>query len=177
MREAARHAEEVVTLEPFRETAYRHLMQVHAAAGNPAEALRVYEHCRRFLADELGAYPSPETEAAYVEILRVKRARPTEDRVPVGDVQAPPRRHRRAVVVGVAIVLAGVVTTAAFQLLRQEGAKASPLGVERNAIAALDAASGDASGVVEAPVPPTAMATGLGYVLGRERRFEHGRRT
>jgi len=166
MREAARHAEEVVTLEPFRETAYRHLMQVHAAAGNPAEALRVYEHCRRFLADELGAYPSPETEAAYVEILRVKRARPTEDRVRVGDVQAPPRRHRRAVVVGVAIVLAGVVTTAAFQLLRQEGAKASPLGVERNAIAALDAASGDARGVVEAPVPPTAMATGLGLRLG-----------
>jgi DNA-binding SARP family transcriptional activator len=30
-------------------------MQAHAAAGDPAEALRVYERCRRFLADELGA--------------------------------------------------------------------------------------------------------------------------
>src|SRR5262249_22603044 len=42
----------------------------HVAAGNPAEALRVYERCRRFLADELGAYPSPESEAVYREILR-----------------------------------------------------------------------------------------------------------
>jgi len=45
-------------------------MQAHAAAGDPAEALRVYERCRRFLADELGAYPSPESEAVYLGLLR-----------------------------------------------------------------------------------------------------------
>jgi class 3 adenylate cyclase/DNA-binding SARP family transcriptional activator/tetratricopeptide (TPR) repeat protein len=67
---AVRHAAEITELEPFRETSYRALMQAHVAAGNPAEALRVYERCRRFLADELGAYPSPETEAVYLEILR-----------------------------------------------------------------------------------------------------------
>ena len=61
--EAATWAEQVVALEPFRETGYRRLMEAHAAAGNRAEALRVYERCRRLLADELGAYPSPETEA------------------------------------------------------------------------------------------------------------------
>jgi SARP family transcriptional regulator, regulator of embCAB operon len=54
---AVRHAAEITELEPFRETSYRALMQAHVAAGNPAEALRVYERCRRFLADELGAYP------------------------------------------------------------------------------------------------------------------------
>jgi class 3 adenylate cyclase/DNA-binding SARP family transcriptional activator len=67
---AVRHAAEITDLEPFRETSYRALMQAHVAAGNPAEALRVYERCRRFLADELGAYPSPETKAVYLEILR-----------------------------------------------------------------------------------------------------------
>ena len=67
--EAARHAEEVVELEPYRESGYRLLMEAHAAAGNRAEALRAYERCRRLLADELGAYPSPETDAVYRELL------------------------------------------------------------------------------------------------------------
>jgi class 3 adenylate cyclase/DNA-binding SARP family transcriptional activator len=67
---AVRYAAEITDLEPFRETSYRALMQAHVAAGNPAEALLVYERCRRFLADELGAYPSPESKAVYLEILR-----------------------------------------------------------------------------------------------------------
>jgi YVTN family beta-propeller protein len=69
--EAVRHAEEVSELEPFRESGYRRLMEAHAAAGNPAEALRVYERCRRFLAEELGAYPSPETEAVHRKLLQL----------------------------------------------------------------------------------------------------------
>jgi YVTN family beta-propeller protein len=69
--EAVRHAEEVTELEPFRESGYRRLMEAHAAAGNPAEALRVYERCRRFLAEELGAYPSPETEAVHRKLLQL----------------------------------------------------------------------------------------------------------
>src|SRR6266511_1531120 len=48
-----------------------------SAGGNPAEALRVYERCRRLLADELGAYPSPETESIYRDLLR---APTSEDR-------------------------------------------------------------------------------------------------
>jgi class 3 adenylate cyclase/DNA-binding SARP family transcriptional activator len=68
--EAVRYAVEITELEPYRESSYRALMRAHAVAGNPAEALRVYERCRRFLADELGAYPSAESQAAYLEILR-----------------------------------------------------------------------------------------------------------
>lgn len=66
---AVRAAEEAVTLEPFRETGYQRLMRVHAAEGNRAEALRVYERCRKLLADELGVDPSPQTEAVYLQIL------------------------------------------------------------------------------------------------------------
>jgi DNA-binding SARP family transcriptional activator len=68
--EAASWAEETIALEPYRETGYRQLMAAHAAAGNRAEALRVYEQCRQLLATELGAYPSPETESIYRELLR-----------------------------------------------------------------------------------------------------------
>ena len=49
--------QKAVALAPFRERGYRLLMEAHAAAGNRAEALQVYEQCRRLLADELGAYP------------------------------------------------------------------------------------------------------------------------
>jgi basic membrane lipoprotein Med (substrate-binding protein (PBP1-ABC) superfamily) len=85
--EAVRHGEEVTELEPFRESGYRRLMQAHAAAGNPAEALRVYERCRTLLADELGAYPSPETEAAYLEILRTSSSE--TDEMPAGETLGP----------------------------------------------------------------------------------------
>ena len=45
-------------------------MLAQSAAGNDAEALRTYERCRSLLAEELGAYPSPETETIYLDILR-----------------------------------------------------------------------------------------------------------
>lgn len=60
---------ESIALEPFRETGYQKLMRAQAAAGNRAEALRVYERCRRLLAEELGADPSPQTEALYLQLL------------------------------------------------------------------------------------------------------------
>lgn len=62
---AARLAAEAVEKEPFREAGYRRLMRAHDAMGNRAEALRVYESCRRLLADELGVRPSGATESLY----------------------------------------------------------------------------------------------------------------
>ena len=67
---AVKYAKEAVALEPFRETSYQLLMRAHAAVGNRAEALRVYERCRSLLSEELGVPPSPQTEAVYLEILR-----------------------------------------------------------------------------------------------------------
>jgi DNA-binding SARP family transcriptional activator len=59
-----------VALRPFRESGYRLLMRAHAAAGNAAEALRVYEDCRALMSQELGVTPSPETKAVRSELLR-----------------------------------------------------------------------------------------------------------
>jgi DNA-binding SARP family transcriptional activator len=68
--QAARDAELAVTLDPFREPSHRLLMRALAAEGNRAGALRAYERLRSTLADELGADPSAETEAVYLEVLR-----------------------------------------------------------------------------------------------------------
>jgi DNA-binding SARP family transcriptional activator len=65
-------ARELVALEPFRDSAHERLLRAHATAGNRGEALRAYDRYRRVLADELGVGPSPEVEAAYLELLHAK---------------------------------------------------------------------------------------------------------
>jgi len=60
-----------VTHDPFHEMAYRHLMQVHAAAGDRTAALQSYETCRAMLAKEFNSRPAPETEAL-AERIRVR---------------------------------------------------------------------------------------------------------
>jgi len=60
---AQEHARAAVELEPFRESGYRRLMQVLVKRGDRAEAVRVYQDCKRRLAEELGVAPSTETES------------------------------------------------------------------------------------------------------------------
>jgi DNA-binding SARP family transcriptional activator len=62
---AIQHAEAILEIEPYRETAYQELMRLHAAMGNRAEALRVLARCRNRLRSELGTTPSPETERVW----------------------------------------------------------------------------------------------------------------
>lgn len=66
---AAEAAREAVARRPFRESGYRVLMRAHLAAGNAAEALRVYERCRKLIVEELGVNPSPETKAVHSDVL------------------------------------------------------------------------------------------------------------
>ena len=120
-REAVKWAKETVALEPFRETGYRRLMEAHVGAGNPAEALRVYERCRRLFAEELGAYPSPDTESVYRSLLeapsgRVEAATAREEqRAETGPSAGPrgraPRKdgRKRATLATAALLIAGVV--------------------------------------------------------------------
>jgi DNA-binding SARP family transcriptional activator/DNA polymerase III delta prime subunit len=63
-------ARELVEREPYRESAYVRLMEVHAARGNPAEALRVYEQLRTLLRDELGTSPGAGAKALHEQLLR-----------------------------------------------------------------------------------------------------------
>ena len=66
---ALRFADEAVRRAPLRESAHRARMTAHVAAGNRAEAVRIYHELRCVLAEQLGIDPSPETQTAYVELL------------------------------------------------------------------------------------------------------------
>ncbi len=65
-----RTARELVALAPYRESGHRLLMEVLAARGNIAEALRAYENLRILLRDELGASPSPPLRDLHLRLLR-----------------------------------------------------------------------------------------------------------
>jgi branched-chain amino acid transport system substrate-binding protein len=140
--EAVRYAEEEIAVEPYRDSGYRRLMQAHAVGGNRAEALRVYERCRTFLADELGAYPSPETESIYRELLKAPDTTPPDeaglaprhpaDR-PAGRLSA--RRARigalgATVLVAAAIGVAAVTSRGTVQLQTLGLDRCSPLVYE-----------------------------------------------
>jgi SARP family transcriptional regulator, regulator of embCAB operon len=65
-----RSARELVVLAPYRERAHALLMEILAARGNAAEALRVYEQLRRRLSTDLGATPAPELRELQERLLR-----------------------------------------------------------------------------------------------------------
>ena len=62
--------EGLLAASPARETLAALLMRALAADGRRAAALRVFEHTREMLADELGADPSPPLAALHLQLLR-----------------------------------------------------------------------------------------------------------
>src|SRR5690242_16308650 len=58
---ALRAANEAVELEPYRESGYRRLMELHERAGDVAEARRVYGRLEAILRADLGTSPGQET--------------------------------------------------------------------------------------------------------------------
>lgn len=71
-RAAVVHAARLVALDPLSESAHRHLIRAHLAAGDRAAAERQGEACARLLRDELGVAPDPATLA----LLRAPDAGP-----------------------------------------------------------------------------------------------------
>ena len=166
--EAVKWAEETIALEPYRETGYRHLMAAHAAAGNRAEGLRVYERCRRLLATELGAYPSPETESIYRELLEApapepRAAAPEAAPVPVVErepetVPARPLARRPLVAGAAAIVLLGAI--AAIVVLTRSGSNAAAAGIAANSVGLIDGKTDGVREEVKVERSPTSVAVG-----------------
>ena len=170
---AVRTAEELVMLEPFRDSGYRLLMQAQSAAGNDAEALRTYERCRTLLAEELGAFPSPETEAVYLEILRSSPRRPpgTVDQLdvdgprpmsPPPPIGQPPKRGRRTLA---ALAAAGVLVcgVAAAGYVFTSGDRTPP-EVLPNSIVRIDRNTLEATRVVQVGLEPDLVVIAGGFV-------------
>ena len=61
-RKAVELAKRLVGLDPYRESSHRQLMELHAAAGERAEAIRQYQACERLLRNELDVAPAQETK-------------------------------------------------------------------------------------------------------------------
>jgi DNA-binding SARP family transcriptional activator len=91
---AEQAARAVIAAAPFRESAHRLLMEVHEAAGNPAEALRAFEDLRILLRDELGTAPGQAAMTVHDRVLRGEAPAPREaaarpEPIPVSGWPAP----------------------------------------------------------------------------------------
>jgi YVTN family beta-propeller protein len=166
---AIRAAEELVTLEPFRETGYRRLMEAHIAAGNRAEALRVYEQCRLLLADELGTYPSPETESVYRGLLEapsgpgpatVAAEAPALAPEPAAPAERESKRST-ARMAAVVLTLAAVAGAVATILAARDAGELPAAAVAANSVVALDP-SGSIAATVSVGARPAALTSGAG---------------
>ncbi len=78
-RQALDHAQRLLQYDPLLETTYGRLMQLHAALGDRAAALRVYHLCRSTLDHELGVEPSPTTQAIYERLLNLETPTPVAE--------------------------------------------------------------------------------------------------
>src|SRR5262245_55829603 len=193
-REAAQWAEELVALSPFREAGYRRLMEARGAAGDRAEALRVYERCRRLLTDELGAYPSPETESIYRQLLAAPAPEDGASTAPAGlkDVDRPERitqvvadelpaafpplrgatrerspaiRRRTVLVAALAGIVAAAVAVPLFAF-SSRGSRATQLDgtLGGNAVGAVSASTGHIFAAIPLSASPDAIAAGAGSI-------------
>jgi DNA-binding SARP family transcriptional activator/streptogramin lyase len=153
--ESVRWAEHAVEVEPFRESGYRQLMEAHVAAGNGGEALRVYERCRHFLAEELGAYPSLETEALYRPLLEAP-AVPSPERS-----AGAPRARRHGIAVAVAVLAVAGVAAA---ILALEGRSNPPPAVVPNSLVRIDPQTLRVTQVVPVESQPDLVVAAGGYV-------------
>jgi SARP family transcriptional regulator, regulator of embCAB operon len=66
---AERSARRLIESQPFSETGYCLLMRSLALRGDHAAALRIYDQLRCLLRNELGASPSPATQALHADLL------------------------------------------------------------------------------------------------------------
>ena len=67
-------ARRLIAHNPVRESGYRLVMQSLAERGNVAEALRVYEHARSVLREELGVAPGPALRELHTRLLSASAA-------------------------------------------------------------------------------------------------------
>jgi predicted ATPase/DNA-binding SARP family transcriptional activator len=86
--------EQLAARHPLRETFAEQRMRALAATGRTGEALAAYEQCRSYLADQLGADPSPALRKLHTNLLRGQAETPPP--TPQRDAASvPPRDGRR----------------------------------------------------------------------------------
>jgi DNA-binding SARP family transcriptional activator len=79
---AIRHAESLLSQDPFQETVYQAIMRLHGLNGDRAEALRAYERCATVLHRELGVEPGVATRRIRDQISRASMLPHSSSEVP-----------------------------------------------------------------------------------------------
>lgn len=69
LRDAVELAHLALDVDPCAERAHRVLMRAYAGLGETGQALRIYDDCRRVLAEQLGADPDERTRALHLHLL------------------------------------------------------------------------------------------------------------
>jgi DNA-binding SARP family transcriptional activator/streptogramin lyase len=159
--DAVRWAEHAVEVEPFRETGYRQLMEAHVAAANGGEALLAYERCRHFLSEELGAYPSPDTETLYRSVLEAPTAPIAPTAPPSERTAGAPRGRRRAVAVAIGLLVVAACTAATLAIERRSD---PPPTVLPNSLVHLDPHTLRVTQVVPVENQPDLVVAAGGFV-------------
>jgi DNA-binding SARP family transcriptional activator len=156
--------EQIVREEPLREWRRAQLMLALYRSGRQAEALEVYRHGQRLLADELGLEPGDQLKRLQKAILAHDEslAAPVAPTArPIASARGVARgRGRLLAVVGGALLLAG--SLAAGIVLATGGSAA--IVVRANSVAALDAKTGKVVADVPIGGSPAAIAVGAGSV-------------
>ncbi len=70
---AAQYYRRAIEVDGLAEEFYQHLISCHMRLGRRAEAISVYHHCKKILADELGIKPAPETEVLYKRLMSARK--------------------------------------------------------------------------------------------------------
>ncbi|MEZ4673662.1 MAG: AAA family ATPase [Caldilineaceae bacterium] len=97
----------IIARDPVRENAYQALMRYQAESGDSASALLTYERCRTLLAEDLGADPSPLTQAWHQQILNGEigpqqvQQRTFQPAVPMSPIVIPAPAHLGEIVLPV----------------------------------------------------------------------------
>lgn len=79
----------VLTRDPDREPVYRTLMRYYMRRGDMVAALKTFEQLRQYLADELGADPSPQSLALHQAILNGKLTEPATPALVASSADSP----------------------------------------------------------------------------------------
>jgi DNA-binding SARP family transcriptional activator len=94
-RHCAEAAGAAATIEPFRESAHRLLVQGHLSAGNYCPAIRAFELFRTRLADELGVEPSPQMQQLIASLDRTLPMNPVRS-LPIAEPGSSPQYPRES---------------------------------------------------------------------------------
>ena len=92
-----RIANQLVTIDPLHETAWRAIMRDHHDRGDPVAAMAAYDRCRIALSIADDARPSLETEDLAARIRTGPTATATTDPEPPSDSSPPPRQERASI--------------------------------------------------------------------------------